>query len=553
MHSNGTTLGILAAAVLSVAIVGCSGGTNPSNNPDGGTAGTPCTETDQCFTGLVCQSGTCQATTLPDGGPLPDGGQLPEGGPLPDGGHLLPDGGACENLQCQQVTCADGGTTSVTGKVYDPSGQVPLYNAVVYVPNGPVQPIAQGVTCDICGAATSGNPLVITLTGSDGAFKLDNVPVGTNVPLVYQIGKWRRQITLPTVNACQPNPLTDVNQQRMPRNHSEGDIPKIAIATGSADPFECLLYKMGIDPAEMDLPGKGGRIDMYDQNGMKRVTEGGSDSVEASKLWSDAGTLAQYDIVLLPCEGGEHAKSTKAVNNLVNYANSGGRVFATHYSYVWTKPGWPTAADWETGQSTQDDAPNYAAELDTSFPKAQAFAEWLGNVGALDGGLLPIHEARHDVNSVNLDGGTSRWLYTDDFPKKNGGLSGHPAIQELSFNTPYDPPPAPDGGPGLQCGRVVFPDFHVTANAVYDGGTKVFPTSCKPASEAPLTPQEKALIFMLFDVSSCIQSDSTAPTTCGGVGTSCADASACCNGLACVDESFNNCSGGSCSCQVVIN
>jgi len=374
-----------------------------------------------------------------------------------------------------------------------------------------------------------------------------------SVPLVYQIGKWRRQITLPAVSACTTTPLTDVNQQRMPRNHTEGDIPRIAIATGDADPFECLLYKMGIDPAEMELPGGGGRIDMYDQNGMKRATDAGSDSVAASQLWSDAGTLAHYDIVLLPCEGGAHTKSSAAVQNMVNYANAGGRVFATHFSYVWTKPGWPTAADWQTGQSYQDDTPGYAAKLDTSFPKAQAFGEWLGNVGALSGGLLPIHEARHDVNSVNLDGGTSRWLYTDDFPNDNGTSSGKPAIQELSFNTPYDPPPAPDGGPGLQCGRVVFPDFHVTANAIYDGGTKVFPTSCKPAAEAPLTPQEKALIFMLFDVSSCIQSDSTAPTTCSGVGTSCSTAAGCCSGLACVDGDFNTCAGGACSCQVIIN
>src|SRR5581483_7994034 len=123
----------------------------------------------------------------------------------PDGGcatYEYADGG-CVDLRYGQTSCPAGSPTTITGHVYEPSGQLPLYNAIVYVPNGPILPFQQGVTCDVCSAFTTGNPLVTALTDATGTFSLTNVPAGTNIPVIYQIGKWRRQVLIPSVPACQ--------------------------------------------------------------------------------------------------------------------------------------------------------------------------------------------------------------------------------------------------------------------------------------------------------------------------------------------------------------
>src|SRR6266849_5709950 len=497
--------------------------------------GVPCNSVSDCAAGQSCVVGFC---AVGDGGPGDDGG-----GPGTDGGTS--DGGngdaGCVNYECQQVACPDGGATTLTGKVYDPSGQVPLYNAVVYVPNGQTQPFTPGVSCDRCGAVTTGSPLVTTLTGPDGTFSLQNVPTGSNIPLVIQIGRWRRQVTIPAVPACASTPITDVNLVRLPRNKSEGDIPQMAIATGNADPFECLLLKMGISASEFTAPTGNGRVHYYRQNGIDMSPS----APPASTLWSDGGTLRNYDVVLLPCEGAQNLKPALATQNIIDYTAAGGRVFTTHYGYVWVayaQNPFPTTGDWRPDPQQLDNPPDpFTVTVDQSFPKGSAFAQWLRNVDAgTTLGSINLHETRHDLWAA--DGGSTRWLY--------GQVGTNPSVQHMTFNTPVNPPGQADGGAGLQCGRLVFSDFHVTTAALT--GQPTFPASC---ADAGLTPQEKALVFMLFDVSSCIQSDTVAPTICAGVRQSCSDSNLCCTGLVCKAPSGQVCAHGEtdCRCGALLN
>src|SRR5258706_9629002 len=103
-------------------------------------------------------------------------------------------------------------------------------------------------------------------TDSHGKFKLDNMPVGDNIPLVIQIGRWRRQITIPNVAECVDTPLSK-EITRMPRNKKEGDIPQMAIVSSVYDPTECIMRKIGIDDSEITNPGSPGRVHLYKGGG----------------------------------------------------------------------------------------------------------------------------------------------------------------------------------------------------------------------------------------------------------------------------------------------
>src|SRR4029077_13640971 len=127
-------------------------------------------------------------------------------------------------------------------------------------------PFPSGVSCDKCGTLTSGAPITTALTGPDGKFVLKNVPVSKDIPLVIQIGRWRRQVTIPNVPQCVDTPLP-AELTRMPRNKHEGDIPHFAFSTGSADALECVLRKIGVEDSEFTTPSGTGRIHMYEQNG----------------------------------------------------------------------------------------------------------------------------------------------------------------------------------------------------------------------------------------------------------------------------------------------
>jgi hypothetical protein len=434
-----------------------------------------------------------------------DCGNCPNGAVCGGNGvpNVCPGGPPCEGLCKQQMKCPAGTDTTISGVVLAPTvpnsqfgNPDPIYNALVYVPNAPVLAFTPGATCGMCnGAEASGKPLVNALSDFAGKFVVQNVPVGDNIPLVIQVGRWRRQVVIPKVLPCVDNPLAG-DLTRLPRNKSEGDIPLTAIATGKVDTLECVLRKMGVEDGEFTLPTGDGRIQLFRSNGAS-AAGGATPSVNA--LTGSLDALRTYDMAIFECEGSEMLKPMPNKQNVIDYANVGGRLFFTHYSYtylfdvlpfvntaMWVPPGNHGAGNFPT----RNNAP-LTGIVDQSFPKGMAFAQWLEVVGATNPGpgQIQINTPRHDLDAVM--GSSQRWVY-----------SATPAtVQHYTFNTPLGLPEA------QQCGRALYSDFHVTN--IDDASGSTFPDEC---TNTPMTPQEKVLEFMLFDLANCIQPDKAPPT-----------------------------------------
>ena len=358
--------------------------------------------------------------------------------------------------------------------------------AIVFIPNlaagAKLPPLTDGPACSQCASPSAHDVIVSAVTGRDGRFTLRDVPAGNGIPIVVQIGSWRKQTTI-DVLPCVDNALP-AGTVGLPRNHSEGDIPLTAISTGKDDRMECLLRKIGIDDVEFTNPSGSGRIHLYHSTGATIDAATPEASVLKGTV-NGGGNWGRYGQILLPCGGTEIPETDEALANFTDYANRGGRVLTTHFSYVWLfrNGALGSIGPWTTG-SANPPAP-LAVDVVTSFAAGTDFAAWLGTVGALSRPTPPqmsIAVPHADLGAVTASAGTKLWL-----------SSFSPATtQAVSVEMPIP------NGPDKSCGRVVFSDFHGAASAA---PSTTFPGECD--ADMTLSAEEKALEYMLLDLASC--------------------------------------------------
>jgi hypothetical protein len=480
----------------------------------------------------------------------------------------------CTGLCTQRAACTGGAKTTLTGTVraavsqWVPSNTTPdpVPGVLVYVPNGPVSAFSPGATCGSCSTDVSGDPLVSTTTAFDGTFTLTDVPVSQSgsdtIPVVIQLGRWRRQFAIPIPSACAPNAAGTLNMPSV--ESATSDIPLTAISTGAVDSLECVLLKMGVDASEFTTNNakKPGRIQLYAAPGTADHDGHGPGAyIPAPKnlaqpdepaLLDTGGTYLQYDQIMLPCWGAEYFKSQTELADLVAYAKAGGHFFATHFSYTWLFQNdlFATTAQWDVNADTNPNYTPFTGDVSAAVPASGPglFLDWLNGVGALNGAnpsgappspaTVTIQAGRHDADKVL--GASVDWIDGID-PNQSG--SAAQTLLHFTFDV--------NG-----CGHAIFSDFHVANESGTNG--VAFPDEC---DKNALTAQERVLEYMIWDLASCaggVPPAGCTPRTCADQHIACGPAGDGCGGSlqcgACASPQTcggggtpGHCGGGSCA------
>lgn len=470
---------------------------------------------------------------------------------------------ACDVCPAVPDCSAVGTLTTLTGRVItagrddgNTGNQVGVPNAFVYVlaNNNPddLPAIAAGLpaggtACDRCDGQDLGPVLATAGTDALGNFTLEgDIPVGVEFLLVTKVGKFRRAvpITLPAEAACVTTPVDSLDT-RLPRTMADGvgvNIPRIAVSTGDVDAMECVLEKMGIAATEFDVGAdatSAARVHLYGTDGAEMP----AGNPPQEELHADATRLDSYDMVVFDCQGGGYLNPPDALDldNVRNYVNRGGRMFASHLSFQWIcnngTTAYSDAAPLATGLAPSAEFPGCqesqlggddqgTGTISVGRPNAnpekiQNFADWLVNENAATANADGTYTFTI-IDPRELATATAAYPASEEFVYRAETLDDDEArdsVQQYSFNTPFG---APDEG---ACGRVAYSGFHVAASG--GGGSMspfadvVFPEHC----EGDLSAQEKVLLYMLFDLGACV-GDPPDPPSCDPIG--CADLNAEC-------------------------
>jgi len=406
--------------------------------------------------------------------------------------------------------------STLVGKVYAPkwapgdvpAGQeIPIFGATIYVTDARPAPIPQQVFCEPCIETPQG----AVQSKHDGSFELSVDGQGTYW-LVIQKGPFRleQQIQVDKGVTTLPPSQTTLPSSSDPANGAF--IPKVAIARGDYDAIEDILGKIGFGTMGSNdkLSSPGTEITFYDW------TSPGNNGVDY--LIKNIDELRKYHIVFFPCSTDvpDDAMSTLLTdqNNLKNirqYVAEGGKIYVTDWTgEVGDRAFPPQIQLGSSGFGTTDSVGSY---------DPITFAGTLTTAGDADGSVYDADDGKAidpDLHAwLGLQSGPTETdptpiMYNPDYFMVAHNWNTISALNSVMKGTDdmgqpvYDDPKAwvtgSDGGgtPGplavtyepAGCGKVLFSTFQTSGASAAD-------------SHEGLTPQERVLLFLIMEISSC--------------------------------------------------
>jgi hypothetical protein len=409
------------------------------------------------------------------------------------------------------------GCATVSGKVYapkwapgdvPPGQEIPIFGAVIWVSSSAPDPIPDHVFCESCIDAPQGG----VLSSHDGTFSL-TVPPG-HYFLTIQKGQFRLTQEMDLVAGMQvlAPPETTLPSKMDPAHGAW--IPRIAIARGNYDAVEDILGKIGFGSmAGNKLSNPVGEnsfpeITFYDWDttGNRSVTY----------LLQNVAEMRKYHIIFFPCstDADDFLLADQTVlKNIRQFVAEGGKLYVTDWSGETADRAFPHQlqlgddgfgdVDSEgsydptalTGTLTvEGTADGNLYTSDHSKAVDQDLAQWLG----LQVGPSEIDPTPHIYNADDFPV-TDNWNWIVSLNDVAKGL-------DMNSQTVYDKPKAwvtgsdsgQNAGPlavtyePAGCGKVLYSTFQTSGSSAIE-------------SHTGLMPQERVLLFLIMEISSCTQ------------------------------------------------
>ena len=381
-------------------------------------------------------------------------------------------------------SACSGASTVLSGVALAPNGLDLLPNVRAYVPQQ-VNPFP-AVYCDSC-LSPIDPALVATTSDATGKFSLtlDTLPLSPSVTFALQIGRFRK-VTSVAVTACQTN-VVPIAAATLPGNTAAGDIPKIAVSSGTQDHLDAILSALGIT-----------EYDCYEG----RKTPGASTPTCAqvagkniADVLQNPTTLNGYHMLLISCAPGAYANYSSNHNmatitsNTVAWVSAGGRMFATDTAYDYIEQAFPDAITFKGATAASGVAqPVDGANLGCSPGKTTSFAvdvtdptlvQWLHAVGV------------SSAPSVSIQGFIQPWSAIGSLPIStrllaSGSFSLLPSVGSTTCGSSQNVPLTATFETGT-CGRVAYSSYHTLSTV----------------SAGSLSAQEKIMEYLMFNVAVC--------------------------------------------------
>lgn len=257
-----------------------------------------------------------------------------------------------------------GAKADMTGQLTAPDGETPITNARIYQ-SGTAKALKAAAADSTCPDAPS-DALASACTDSSGNFNLE-VVYGSDCKITLNVikGAIKESFEIDACPASGSNSVVLTDPLTLSANPSQGGL-KMAVVTGSYDNMEDVLAKLGY--GEVDASGSlelgTETFDLY--------RGGGGYSLDPAKYGTmadlfEGNTLSEYDIVFFNCGVDEYTVSPDDPDvkaKLRAYVESGGRLYATDWSYDYVEQAFPEFIDF-VGDDATVNAATQGANMST--------------------------------------------------------------------------------------------------------------------------------------------------------------------------------------------